>query len=149
MVPNLLQQHLLLAPNQDDDNEDAVAAQFSVSDVFNTRIRASQFNLIACGSANQLIEAGDEPLGLVTALLCAGANSALGTMWPVAIRVGCEFVKEYIQQQTTQAEGQEEDVIDLAIALQRTIIEMKNQANTSNPYHWAPFVLHGSWFCRR
>src|SRR2546423_4051846 len=65
MVPNLLQQHLLLAPNQDDDNEDAVAAQFSVSDVFNTRIRASQFNLIACGSANQLIEAGDEPLGLV------------------------------------------------------------------------------------
>src|SRR5262249_36588312 len=135
----------------EDSNGHAVADQFSVPDVFNTRIRASQFTLVACGSAHQSIQPGDEPLGLVTALLCAGANSVLGTMWNIQIGASREFLKEYIQQQTAQAEGQEGNIIDLAVAFQRTIIKLKKPTEDADPlhaYHWAAFVLHGSWLCR-
>ena len=37
---------------------------------------------------------------------------------------------------------------DLAVALQQTVLSLKSDYNTRLPYHWAPFVLHGSYFSR-
>lgn len=49
-----------------------------VKDIFKLRLKASHVTLIACDSASQDVYLGDEPLRVVTALLCAGAGSVLG-----------------------------------------------------------------------
>ena len=66
---------------------------FTISDIFSTSVHASHINLIACGSASQIISQGDEPWGIVTALLCAGATSVAGTMWPIQVGTGERFMQ--------------------------------------------------------
>jgi CHAT domain-containing protein len=39
--------------------------------------------------------------------------------------------------------------VNLARALQHTVLEARKKDDTKRPYHWAPFVLYGVWFCRR
>ena len=154
-----LPQHLLLctAASQDDENEteaeEPVLPQipFTISDIFATPIRTSHFNLIACGSAFQNISVGDEPMGVVAALLCAGATSVGGTMWPIHVGTGRDFLQG-VYNGLSDGEEREtrggDEVVDLAVALQKQVVEMKRDADTRQPYHWAGFVLHGSWFYR-
>jgi CHAT domain-containing protein len=127
-----------------------LSAKFTISDMFATPITASHFNLIACASTSQLVKKGDEPWGIVTALLCAGATSVSGTMWEVQLGAGRDFIKAMYQG--CPKGGREEveggGVVDLAVRLQKTVKMMKRNPNTREPYHWAPFVLHGSWFHR-
>jgi CHAT domain-containing protein len=111
-----------------------------VSDIFAIDIKASHFNLIACGSAEQTVSEGDEPLGIVTALLCAGASSVVGTMWPIQIETGKTFIKEFEYKMRAT-----NDVVDIAVCLQETVQELR-RLDLPRPYHWASFVLHGSWF---
>src|SRR5438045_8800571 len=103
------------------------------------------FMLMACNSANQQISVGDEPLGLVTAILCAGASSVVGTLWPVASETARIFATRFIDE-LTNIDGI--NMVDLAVALQTTVISLKADFRTRLPYHWAPFVLHGSYLSR-
>lgn len=64
-------------------------------DVFGMKLRSLHMTLVACDSASQGIKDGDEPLGLVTALLCAGAGSVLGTLWPTASGTGRFFSEQF------------------------------------------------------
>jgi hypothetical protein len=73
---------------------------FTIEDVFNTPVTASLVTLLACGSAEQEIRTGDEPMGLLTALLCSGANSVVGTMWPVDPRTGVAFAEGFYKRLT-------------------------------------------------
>ena len=125
------------------------------------KIRASHVSLIACGSARQAIQPeGDEPLGVLTALLYAGATSVTGTMWPTGVGVGRGFSNRFysaLKEAQTAAENTSRvgdgdgdgdgsmREIDLAVLLQTTARKMKRSPETSRPYSWAGFVLHGSW----
>ncbi|KAL2211268.1 hypothetical protein CC79DRAFT_1317422 [Sarocladium strictum] len=102
----------------------------SVLDIFKLQFDTSpHITLIACDSATQSISPnGDEPLGLVTGLLCAGACSVLGTMWPISSATG--------------------RLADLAGAFQEAVIEIRGNARTRRPFHWASFALHGCPFMR-
>jgi CHAT domain-containing protein len=111
--------------------------------MFHTNIKTSHFNLIACASATQQIAQGDEPLGIITALLCTGATSISGTMWEVQLGTGRDFIKYMYKDFCRNDEG---SVVDLAVALQKTVKKLKRSPDTREPFHWAPFVLHGSWF---
>ncbi|KAK3312652.1 CHAT domain-containing protein [Apodospora peruviana] len=146
-----------------DNQEQARERIFTTSDFFSntspnpplsstpTRINASHVSLIACGSARQAIQPeGDEPLGVVTGLLYAGATSVTGTMWPTAVGAGREFSRLFYRQlEEAQAKAnasrEREEKIDMAVLLQKTVWKMKRSAETSRPYSWAGFVLHGSW----
>jgi CHAT domain-containing protein len=137
----------------------------TVRDIFSLKLQAPHISLMACGSSSQRIEAGDEPLGLVTALLCAGAASVTGTMWPIASATARRFA-EHFHTEILSAMGcrmagsgrtaaQEERegmvevvVIDLAVALQKAVIRMKRTPQTWLPYHWAAFVVHGACFMK-
>jgi CHAT domain-containing protein len=91
---------------------------FSVRDIFDIKLMALHVTLIACESASQRITAGDEPLGIVSALLYAGASSVLGTIWPIASGCGREFSREfYANMRACNNEG----ITDLAVALQQTV----------------------------
>lgn len=150
-----LPQHLLLCASQHENAGPAASilpsGPFTISDIFATPIRTSHFNLIACGSASQSISVGDEPMGVVAALLCAGATSVGGTMWPIDVGTGRLFMQGMYHGLSDGADGEARagsEVVDLAVALQRQVVEMKRDIDMREPWYWAGFVLHGSWFYR-
>ncbi|KAH7308575.1 CHAT domain-containing protein [Stachybotrys elegans] len=126
----------------------------SVLDVFKLQFDTSpHITLIACDSAMQSISPnGDEPLGLVTGLLCAGASSVLGTMWPISSATGRQFSEHFYNELDEALVGEdtpnEANLVDLASALQAAVMEIRGEARTRRPFHWASFVLHGSPFMR-
>ena len=159
-----VEQHLLLDDGGSQTRKLPLPADiFTVDDVFATRVTASLLTLVACGSAAQTVRPGDEPLGLLTALLCSWANSVVGTMWPVEARAGVAFAEAFYRRLAMLAEPRgpedEEDgprddparrrMIDLAVVLQETVVELKRSRrqgyNTENVVHWGAFTLNGAW----
>lgn len=119
----------------------------TVKDLFNFRVKASHISLLACASAAQQFQAGDEPLGLITAFLAAGATSVLGTLWPVqspAARLFSECFYAHLLE--SEREEPRHIIYDLAYATREAILDVKQQWEFRQPYHWASFVLHGAWF---
>lgn len=138
---NMLNQGLLLCP----DPNAAESPRFTASDMFGTPVRASHVMLMACESTSQSHSAGDEPLGITTALICAGASSITGTMWKVDVDTALAFTKKFhstLEKERRDAVG---GVVDLARVVQETVCRLKRRSDTSAPFHWASFLLHGSW----
>ncbi len=138
--------HLDADPNADPD---ANLEVFTASDMFSVDVKTSCLTLIACGSVHEDHGRGDEPLGIVSALLCAGATSVIGTMWKVQVgtaRVFTEVLDRSLNLHHGGSDGG--GLIDLAVAVQSAALRLKRrrEGNTHHPYHWAAFVLHGSWF---
>jgi CHAT domain-containing protein len=125
----------------------AQGEEVSVSDIFGLTLdTASHITLVACESAVQGVAKADEPLGLVTALLCAGAGSVLGTLWPIASMPGRLFAEVFyanVLRQIQEGAGRY-GVVDLAKTLRKVVLDLRTDKRTRKPYHWAPFVLHGS-----
>lgn len=145
---------------------------FTVSDIFRSKVQASNIMLIACGSASESNAPGDEPLGIVTALLCAGASSVIGTLWKVQAGRGMEFSRRFYDLLFLEAEAarsqkteqKEEEgglpvhdhlddapklLLDMAIILQKVVCKMKRNKDFKEPFQWAPYMLSGSWFVQR
>ncbi len=122
-------------------------AACTVQDLFSLRVRASHVSLLACGSLHQHFEAGDEPLGLATALLSAGAASVLGNLWPVESRTARAF-SELFHAHLAQArrDGNGPSFYDLACAVREAVADVRQGWERRQPFHWASFVLHGAWF---
>lgn len=130
----------------------------TVRDMFAMKLNAPHITLVACDSASQGIKAGDEPLGILTALLCAGAGSVLGTIWPTSSRTGRYFTTEFYDHMlemqkravdSSAGAGVQAAMVDLAVVSQRAVLSLRKNMDTRHPYHWAAFVLHGSWFMRQ
>jgi CHAT domain-containing protein len=118
-----------------------------VYDLFSMSLRAPVVTLIACGSGRQQVKAGDEPLGFVTAFLYAGATSVLGTLWSIGTIDGTRFTDRFYQHIQSQISTADR-LIDLAMATQYAVCEIRSNPETFAPYHWAAFVLHGAWEVR-
>lgn len=135
------------------DREDLAAqglqladGRLMVRDMFDMKLHAPHVTLVACDSASQGIATGDEPLGVVTALLCAGAGSVLGTIWPTATRTGRHFTTElYGGILRHKVHAKKATLIDMAEITQGAVLALRREMDTNQPYHWAAFVLHGSW----
>ena len=100
-------------------------------------LRADLVVLAACESSTQASAPGDEPLGLVSSLLCAGARSILASLWPVNDESTAVLMHRFHEMWSESS--------NKAQALRTAILEVRNQPNYSTPYHWAPFILHGNW----
>jgi CHAT domain-containing protein/tetratricopeptide (TPR) repeat protein len=118
---------------------------FAAKDFFGLRINVLLATLIACGSATQAINKGDEPLGLISALLCAGAPSVIGSMWPIASGFGREFLKSFYEHAQGCRDG---ELMNWAAALQEVVKEIKYDYSYRFPVYWASMVLHGSSHCK-
>jgi CHAT domain-containing protein/tetratricopeptide (TPR) repeat protein len=114
---------------------------FTARDVFGLAdLRARLVTLAACESAASVIEAGDEPLGLIPAFLYAGADAVLATLWKVNQASAAQAMRLFYDM---LAQGQE--AIDKVQALRRAMLAVRDLPGFSSPYHWAPFTLHGDW----
>ncbi|GAB1317895.1 hypothetical protein MFIFM68171_08105 [Madurella fahalii] len=104
--------------------------------------------LLACESAVESRDRLDEPTGLISALLCAGVSSVIGTMWKLRADTAARFassLRRHLGEDMSRLA-----IIDLALAFQRSTLELKASEQGELPYHWASLALHGSWImCRR
>jgi len=141
---------------------------FTVGDIFRSKVQASNIMLIACGSASESNTPGDEPLGIVTALLCAGTSSVIGTLWKVEAGRGMEFSRRFYDMLFNEAEAARTRnanepksspegeatkaplmLLDMAVILQKVVCKMKRNSDFRVPFQWAPYMLSGSWFVQR
>ena len=115
----------------------------SVSDLLATRMQARLVTLRACSTGLQSMRnAGDEFDGLTRALLEAGAQSALVSLWNVDQRSSRELLERFYTHWTDRTEpGGAAQALALA---QRELIDLGDPV-LAHPYHWAPFALIGDW----
>jgi CHAT domain-containing protein len=108
-------------------------SRLSLFDLYQLDLGAELVTLSGCGTGLNVVEGGDELIGLVRGLLYAGARSALVTLWDVNDRSTAGFMKSFYSR-LQQGVGR-------AVALQQAMLETR--AHEPHPYHWAPFVLVG------
>lgn len=136
--------------------------ELDVTQLFQAKFPAGMhLTVIACDSGRQESAPGNEPLGIVPALLYAGAASVLGSVWPIDSATGRKFSETFYKELSTQSkDGNSSDetntptnaednyrILHLAKALRATIRKMmKGELGSElrQPYHWAAFVLFGS-----
>jgi CHAT domain-containing protein len=119
------------------------------SDMFGVDIKTSSITLLACGSARAEYNSS-ELLGIVSALLCAGATSVISPMWKVDARTAAVITDELDNAINDPAGGSSDAaIIDLATTIRDVVLEMKTESETGSLYHWASLILHGSWFMSR
>ncbi|KAF4627856.1 hypothetical protein G7Y89_g10298 [Cudoniella acicularis] len=114
-------------------------------------LHATHVTLIACSGAMQDFSlSGDEPLGLLSSFLLGGASSVVGALWPIQSSTGRLFTRIFYNYFLHHVDRTElGPIVNLAMALQHTVLKIKKLPGTETPYHWAPFVEYGVWFCRR
>ncbi|KAG7283968.1 hypothetical protein NEMBOFW57_010326 [Staphylotrichum longicolle] len=119
-----------------------------VPEVFNLGLTAPLVVLVGCDSASQAVSTGDEYLGLISGLLCAGATSVIGASWPIPSAAGRAF-SDALYEHLKPSAGSADGLVDLAVALQEAALSIMDDSDTSAPYYWAGFCLYGSWVFRK
>jgi CHAT domain-containing protein len=100
---------------------------------------------IACSSGSSMIMRGDEPFGLTAAFLYAGAKAVVGPLWSIRSADGRVFSNYFYENLRIQAAASETHVINLARAVQQSVLTMRDEEGTEAPFHWAAFILSGFW----
>ncbi len=108
-------------------------------EIFNLRLKASLVTLSACQTGRSVIGGGEELLGLMRAMLAAGAASLLSTLWAVDDRSTAELMTCFYRR---LAAGESKGA-----ALRQAQLEMLQgglgAGLNCHPYYWAPFYLVG------
>ena len=148
--PMPLKHHLVLGHPEDDPEN-----QLTADEICNIKFRRGALIMaMGCNSGRARESACDDLLGLTAAFHCAGAGSVVSTLWMIdaddCVTFACAFY-EYLMAQLREADDGS-DYVDLAVAMQQGVAAVRFDAEgmERDPYHWAGFVLHGSWrFARR
>ena len=133
----------------------AQTIRLTVEDIFALPLSSSPLvTLIACDSATQTIATGDELLGILTGLLCTGAASVVGASWPIPSRTGRMFSDAIYSELGNQksfaaSEHNNNKLVDIAVALQKAVLHIRDCKETSETYHWGAFSLWGSWLYKQ
>ncbi len=93
--------------------------------------------LSACETGVGKVTEGDGVHGLRRALVIAGAESLVMSLWQVDDRATRELMAGFYRR-LEQGEGRAE-------ALRQVQLQMLRSPRTSHPYYWASFVPTGSW----
>jgi CHAT domain-containing protein len=108
-------------------------SNLALYDLYQLKLDCELVTLSGCATGLNVVTAGDELLGLVRGLLCAGARSLLLTLWDVHDRSTAEFMAIFYQRL--------QDSASKSAALQKAMLAMRDRY--PHPYYWAPFTLTG------
>lgn len=108
-------------------------SHLSLYDLYQLQLPAELVTLSGCGTGLSALAAGDELLGLVRGLLCAGAHTLLLTMWDVQDESTAEFMTCFYRQLRRRSSS--------AHALREAMRGLRQRY--SHPYYWSPFLLVG------
>jgi CHAT domain-containing protein len=123
---------LVLEPVPPDDG------LFSVMDLFELQLDSAVVMLLACASGEEDVAPNDDPLGLLSAFMYAGASSVIATLWPTQTSDARDFC-ERVYKNAFGGSGSGSGI--LAKAVQKAVVEMWEEWDEDEPYHWAQFQL--------
>ena len=143
-------------PSSSDSSCSAVAdTKFSAREAFTLSLpRGTHVSLIACSGGLSRISPEDEVMGLIPALLYAGASSTITTLWPILDQAGAGFTKAFcgkFEEAKKEGLARSEGVIvdgcwvDVAKVFREVVIERDGEEMRSGMVHWTAFVMHGFW----
>jgi CHAT domain-containing protein len=93
--------------------------------------------LSACDTGVGEVKNGDGVHGLRRALVLAGAEAQIMSLWAVSDKATRELMVPYYRMlQDGQGRGE---------ALRRVQLEMLKNVNRRHPYYWASFIQSGEW----
>ena len=150
--PMPLKHHLVLGrPESDPEN------QLTADEICNVKFRRGALIMaMGCNSGRARPSECDDLLGLTAAFHCAGAGSVVSTLWMIdaddCVTFAGAFYECLVVQLRVEEDDDGDDYVDLAVAMQEGVAAVRFDAmgRERDPYHWAGFVLHGSWrFPRR
>jgi CHAT domain-containing protein len=93
--------------------------------------------LSACDTGVGTVRNGDGVYGLRRALVLAGSESQVISLWPVSDDGTSELMIEYYERLLGGA-GRAE-------SLRQCQLEFLSRAGRSHPYYWAGFIQSGDW----
>jgi CHAT domain-containing protein len=107
-------------------------------EVYNLSFPADLVTLSACRTVDGPRVRGEGPLGMSRSFLYAGASRVMGTLWNVDDKDAADLMTLFYQFLLRDGKSP-------AVALQEAQKAMRTRPRTSDPYHWAGFVLQGDW----
>lgn len=132
----LLRSGLALAgANQGGQNDDGILTALEAADL--DLWGTSLVVLSACDTGVGDVRTGDGVHGLQRALVLAGAETQLMSLWPVSDRSTRELMTRYYREVTAGA-GRAE-------ALRRAQVDLLRNPRYAHPYYWASFIQSGAW----
>lgn len=135
----LLRSGLVLAGvqtgNSGSDQEDGILTALETSSLNLLGTQLVVFS--ACETGIGKVSEGEGLYGLRRALVSAGSESQLMSLWQVRDDTTKDLMVSYYER-LRRGEGRSE-------ALRNTQLEMLRQESTSHPYYWAPFTISGDW----
>jgi CHAT domain-containing protein/Tfp pilus assembly protein PilF len=106
-------------------------------EIFNLNIKASLVTLSACQTGLGRVTKGEGIIGLSRALLYAGAQNIIVSLWTVSdestSKLMVDFYTDVLNKNSSQFSG----------SLREAKLELMKNEKYANPYYWAPFVLVG------
>lgn len=111
-------------------------SRLTLFDLYQLELGSELVVLSGCGTGLNVVESGDELIGLTRGLLYAGAHSAMVTLWDVHDRSTAEFMTAFYRQLAVRG--------NRALAARLAMQELRE--SYPHPYHWAPFILVGKPF---
>ncbi|HXU08974.1 MAG TPA: CHAT domain-containing protein, partial [Blastocatellia bacterium] len=130
----LLRSGLALA-GANNAGEDGVLTALEAAglDLWGTRLVV----LSACDTGIGEVKNGDGVYGLRRALVLAGAESQVMSLWPVSDRSTAQLMTGYYKS-LTAGKGRGE-------ALRQVQLQMLRETTHRHPYYWASFIQSGEW----
>ena len=130
-----LYSHLLLARPGPGDREDGVLEAW---ELMNMQLRAELVVLSGCDTARGQVAPGEGIVGLMWAVLVAGAPSTLVSQWAVESASATRVMVAFHQQWRGGQRG-----VSKARALQLAAVQALKTAGLEHPFYWAGFILGG------
>ena len=111
------------------------SSYLSVYDLYQLRLSAELVTLSGCMTGLNVVDAGDELIGLARGLFQAGAKSLLLSLWDVHDASAATFMLTFYAHLQRG--------MDRANAVREAMLQVRERC--PHPYHWASFVLMGSY----
>jgi len=134
-LPYLMQPALVLTQVGDLNGEDGF---LTMGEILNMKLNAYLTVLSACQTGLGPEVVGEGIVGLMRAFLFAGSQSVLASLWLVDDESTAVLLAAFYQH---AARG-----LSFSSAMRQARRELRNDraGRFAHPFHWAPFVLHGS-----
>jgi len=108
---------------------------FTALDLFSIACQTNLVTLSACQSGMTKVMGAGDLLGLMRGFLYAGARSLLLSLWNVSDESTMALMTRFYEEWDRN--------VPKSVALRRAMLAIREER--PNPFHWAPFLLAGSW----
>lgn len=108
-------------------------------EIYNLDINADLVCLSACQTGLGKVSKGEGIIGLTRALLYAGSNNIIVSLWKVSDASTSELMVDFYNDLLSREVNQ----MDYATSLRESKLKLIKSEKFSSPFYWAPFILIG------